>query len=1003
MTAGAKRSNSSFGLTLLAFVFVIGALIAFVAPTTAHADTVNVSNPLVTLDESTNEYSSTWDCVWFGSYPQSEVPSTDSVYGSLASANWDEHGDAWIGTARYRRILPSDAASSDTWPSGFTGYRYFKWEPIKWRVLNVSDGTAFLLADKALDERAYNASDDLISWDYCTLRSWLNGFAANMNDSLVSYRDEGFIDLAFSSEEKGGILTTESGQNDNPKYHTYGGQQASDRLFLPSAYDVCSDATIAPTYGFSKYESASATRYCEPTDYANAMGASRTDDGLCSWLLRSPGSPTQGNQTNKVAYVISSGRMMLGGGSASSHRGVRPALTLDLTSPCPTSAGTVSSDGSVDENAPTGTHGDEGGFVLGRDNNSFAHHYDPSVKPAAGFQDVSNYELDLPYLNELYRRADKGERSAIREALYGTWGGSCYGIATSMAMVFEGYTSLSDLATMETSSYYELSYPCHDKTLLNNIQYYQLSQSIDTNESRLAHTIYEDIKNQIFNVHYDTDTLQEFLEKLVNRFRKHHTLIFSYVHGDTGHAILVTDCSFNSAEERFELTMYDENCIFDVGDLGSFGTMYVASDFSSFTYVNHRGEIALTSGSTPSDAHYNMMAVTDPVDLDYLVPDPTLWQSEIWSSGNLPPNAYEIDELGRVRIRFPMGVRFTISNLKGDKLTCDGGTLSGDMGVHDIDFECMDDGASGGFYTIEVDSSEAFEVSGIDGDVDISAYDAENFLSVSGDGISGVSMTLGQGSVIHGDDYSFCAFASTEEEVRPGESGLVSVSGRATGDVAISSSGDTVTATSDEEMRSVVTASYAGVDRTQAEVGDTKVAEMRAERVTAPEKPSDDGNGSGKDDKDADSKPPVAKEPGIAVGQTARSAGSTYKATGASTVAFVKAKNTKSVTVPATVSLNGKTYSVTSIAKNSFKGSKIRKVTIGKNVSKIAKGAFGKSKVKTVVVKSKKLKKASSVKGSFSGSKAKKVTVKYGKLGKKYVRKSFTAKNTKAKKMVITK
>ena len=47
------------------------------------------------------------------------------------------------------------------------------------------------------------------------------------------------------------------------------------------------------------------------------------------------------------------------------------------------------------------------------------------------------------------------------------------------------------------------------------------------------------------------------------------------------------------------------------------------------------------------------------------------------------------------------------------------------------------------------------------------------------------------------------------------------------------------------------------------------------------------------------------------------------------------------ITVPDTVTLNGKSYNVTSISENAFKGNKkIRKVVIGKNVKKIGAGAF---------------------------------------------------------------
>ena len=105
----------------------------------------------------------------------------------------------------------------------------------------------------------------------------------------------------------------------------------------------------------------------------------------------------------------------------------------------------------------------------------------------------------------------------------------------------------------------------------------------------------------------------------------------------------------------------------------------------------------------------------------------------------------------------------------------------------------------------------------------------------------------------------------------------------------------------------------------------------------------------------------------------------------AGTVTLVKAKNAKTVTVPDTVTYtDGIKYQVTAIGKNAFAASKARKI----------------------VVKTKKLTKAS-VKVSLKGSKVKTVQVKVGskKVNKKYVKKYkkyFTKKNA-GKKVKVSK
>ncbi len=77
----------------------------------------------------------------------------------------------------------------------------------------------------------------------------------------------------------------------------------------------------------------------------------------------------------------------------------------------------------------------------------------------------------------------------------------------------------------------------------------------------------------------------------------------------------------------------------------------------------------------------------------------------------------------------------------------------------------------------------------------------------------------------------------------------------------------------------------------------------------------------------------------------------------AATVAAPKRKTTKTVTIPATIKVNGKSVPVTAIAANAFKGMKnLTAVTIGKNVKTIGKNAFnGCKKLKKITIKTTKL------------------------------------------------
>ena len=99
-------------------------------------------------------------------------------------------------------------------------------------------------------------------------------------------------------------------------------------------------------------------------------------------------------------------------------------------------------------------------------------------------------------------------------------------------------------------------------------------------------------------------------------------------------------------------------------------------------------------------------------------------------------------------------------------------------------------------------------------------------------------------------------------------------------------------------------------------------------------------------------------------------------------------KTAASVTIPATVTVDGKTYKVTSIEKNAFKGcKKLKKVTIGKNIKSIgAKAFYGCKALKTVNVKSSVLKKIG--KNALKGT-ATKLTVKVSKKKLKAYKKLF--------------
>ena len=244
----------------------------------------------------------TWDCLWFGAYPQSKVTSGD-IYTTLNNTdNWDKNGDVIIDNIKYHK----------------TKKGYFKYKPIKWRVLQSENGKAFLLSDIILDRQPYNENRKAITWEESSLRAWLNGK---------------FINRAFSDEEKENINITEIVNQDNQVLGTEGGNNTADKIFLLSLQEVAPKFD-GKEYGFLDDEA----RICKTSSFSKM--------GDVYWWLRSPGGVG-----DAAAVILDNGWIWAKGIPVRYYDiGVRPALYLNLFSSNLFSyAGTVSSDGTKSE------------------------------------------------------------------------------------------------------------------------------------------------------------------------------------------------------------------------------------------------------------------------------------------------------------------------------------------------------------------------------------------------------------------------------------------------------------------------------------------------------------------------------------------------------------------------------------------------------------------------------------------------------------------------------
>ena len=224
----------------------------------------------------------TWDCIYFGNYWQS-----------------DTNGD---GVAD-----KNDAR-----------------EPIKWRVLAVDGNDAFLLADKILDSKQYNdkdykdkngngeyEDDELVTWEDSEIREWLN------ND---------FYQNAFSESEQAAVMDTlNSNEGEESTSLSFPeGEDSVDKVYLASKSEMRN-----PNYGMESDFLGDTKRATTSTAYAKLIHSEMGGDScdINSWWLRAPrGYHINENGRPDWAAYFESANVPL-----DFYIGIRPVMHLDLS------------------------------------------------------------------------------------------------------------------------------------------------------------------------------------------------------------------------------------------------------------------------------------------------------------------------------------------------------------------------------------------------------------------------------------------------------------------------------------------------------------------------------------------------------------------------------------------------------------------------------------------------------------------------------------------------
>lgn len=247
----------------------------------------------------------------FGTYLQSAVSDSKIKKALLAQAgpvpsggepyawSYDESRSYYYVDLSYENLnyrgVYNDNNSSMVW---------FKYEPIKWRIMSEEEGTAFIVAEDILDARRFDDSS--------------NNYAES---EIRAYLNDVFYNRAFAAAQQALIQVTavdNSAASTASSPNPYACENTNDKIFLLS-YSEARNAE----FGFTN----NASRQKKTTEYAKVQGAYTNDYSNGNWWFRSPG--------NSISYsawgVLFDGSILDGGFVNYADFGVVPALKISLS------------------------------------------------------------------------------------------------------------------------------------------------------------------------------------------------------------------------------------------------------------------------------------------------------------------------------------------------------------------------------------------------------------------------------------------------------------------------------------------------------------------------------------------------------------------------------------------------------------------------------------------------------------------------------------------------
>ena len=286
------------------------------------------------------------DIINFGSYPQTQVTDQTTLLKLEAKSQdkkWSTYpyyiinsqtsfmyyldvqiGDNFYRGVKFSRYRPNKTSESDGESrsyqddNGFTrrNYEYwFKYEPLRWRVLNPYTG--LVISEMIIDSQEFK----YYTTDYDDNNRYANNWAAS---SIRQWLNITFMNTAFNGSEQQTIRSTLL-DTPCPDGSIYDVGKTWDKVYLLSTND------IKETYGFSQLDE----KQAKGTDYAKCQGLEVSYAGNSKWQLRTPRwydnslSPTPRRPYN---YIVESSGYTTSSLVNNTSIGIRPAIQLNMSS-----------------------------------------------------------------------------------------------------------------------------------------------------------------------------------------------------------------------------------------------------------------------------------------------------------------------------------------------------------------------------------------------------------------------------------------------------------------------------------------------------------------------------------------------------------------------------------------------------------------------------------------------------------------------------------------------